>query len=168
MMNDMSFFFPDHIFISGHEYDCQRSKNQILVPYTEEPNVGIGDVIIEKSGSRNIEFKVLDTKFRKKGTLGIGNHPHMLELTVENMTASVHKPSAQTSTFNIGSIAGEKFQVGNNNSQIVNISIQSLVEEVAKSGDSGAKNLLKSLLENATVGSLIGAGASALIGLLSH
>ena len=38
-MNDMNFFFPDSITISGHEYDCQRSKNQILVPYTEEPNV---------------------------------------------------------------------------------------------------------------------------------
>lgn len=159
-------FFPDCIIISEHEYDCQRSKNQILVPYAEEPNVGIGDVIIEKSGSRNIEFKVLDTKFRKNGTLGIGNHPHMLELTVENMTASAHKPSSQTNTFNIGSIAGEQVQVGNNNSQIVNISIQSLVEEVVKSGDPVAKGLLKNLFENATVANIIGAGASALIGLL--
>jgi hypothetical protein len=165
-MNDMKFFFPDSITISGHEYDCQRSKNQILVPYTDEPNVGIGDVVTEKSGSRNIEFKVLDTKFRKNGTLGIGIHPHVVELTVENMTASAHKPSAQTNTINIGSIAGEQVQVGNNNSQTVNISVQSLIDEIAKSGDSGAKDLLKNLLENATVASILGAGASALIGML--
>lgn len=50
----------------------------------------------------------------------------------------------------------------------VGISIKSLIEGVAKSEDSEAKNLLKSLLENTTVGSLIGAGASALIGLLSR
>jgi len=56
-MNDMDFFFPDLVVISGHEYKCQRdiSKNKVLIPYTEEPNVGIGDVIIQKSGSKNIE-----------------------------------------------------------------------------------------------------------------
>ncbi|MCV5916827.1 hypothetical protein OFN60_25700, partial [Escherichia coli] len=40
------------------------------------------------------------------------------------------------------------------------------VEEVAKSNDPEAKSLLKQLLENSTVGSVIGAGASALISML--
>ncbi|WP_299668206.1 hypothetical protein [uncultured Psychromonas sp.] len=67
---------------------------------------------------------------------------------------------------NIGSITSDKVQVGNNNSQVTNIHFQEIVEKVAASNDPEAKSILKSLLENSTVGSLLGAGASALIGLL--
>ena len=48
----------------------------------------------------------------------------------------------------------------------VNISITELVEKVANSGDPQAKSMLKQLLENSTVASIVGAGASALLGLL--
>ncbi|ELI5417869.1 hypothetical protein RRJ93_004517, partial [Vibrio parahaemolyticus] len=73
---------------------------------------------------------------------------------------------SSNTTFNIGSISGEQLQVGNNNTQSVTINVQKLVEEVAKSNDPEAKSLLKQLLENSTVGSVIGAGASALISML--
>ena len=90
----------------------------------------------------------------------------MVTLIVENTTAQEHKTNQNQSTYNIGSISGEQVQVGNNNSQSVNITIQQLAEKLAKSQDPEAKGLLKKLLENSTVGSLIGAGASSLISLL--
>ncbi|HBQ6873296.1 TPA: hypothetical protein L8O67_005219, partial [Klebsiella pneumoniae] len=69
-------------------------------------------------------------------------------------------------TFNIGSVSGEQVQIGESNHMLVNISITELVEKVAKSGDPQAKSMLKQLLENSTVASIVGAGASALLGLL--
>ena len=161
--------YPEIVTISGSEYNAQRnvSKGQVLIPYTNEPDVGIGDIITQKSGSREINLKVLDLAFLKGGSLNVGtNHPHMLTLTIENLTSAAHKPSSQSSTFNIGAINGEQVQVGNHNTQTVNISIQHLAERIAQSSDPEAKSLLKKLLENSTVGSLIGSGASALLNLL--
>ena len=57
-------------------------------------------------------------------------------------------------------------QIGESNHMLVNISITELVEKVAKSGDPQAKSVLKQLLENSTVASIVGAGASALLNLL--
>ncbi|ERT11890.1 hypothetical protein LGZ99_16690 [Photorhabdus temperata] len=57
-------------------------------------------------------------------------------------------------------------QVGNNNSQITNISIQDIAEKIAQSGDKEAKNVLIKFLENNTVASIVGAGVTGLIGLL--
>jgi hypothetical protein len=105
----------------------------------------------------------------RTGTLSVGTkHPNIVNLKVENATAQSYKTQAEVnpSTINIGSISGEQIQVGNNNSQTVNISIQQLAEKLTKSSDHEAKSLLKKLLENSTVGSLIGAGASAIISML--
>lgn len=162
--------YPEVVFIEGQEFKAQRdmSKGQVLVPYTETPDVGIGDVITQKSGKREIHLKVLDVQFLEGGTLKVGTkHPHMLTLHVENSTSQPHKTSSSNNTtFNIGSISSEQLQVGNNNTQTVTINVKKLVEEVAKSDDPEAKGLLKKLLENRTVGSVIGAGASALISML--
>jgi sRNA-binding carbon storage regulator CsrA len=168
-MNFDELVYPEIIYIGEQEYKAKRdmSKGTVSIPYTDEPDVGIGDVITQKSGKREIALKVLDASFLKNGTLNVGTrHPHIVKLKVENTTAKAHKEPAQQSTINIGSVTGEQVQVGNNNTQTVNISIQQLVEEIAKTNDPEAKGLLKKLLENSTVGSLIGVGASALIGLL--
>lgn len=161
--------YPEVITINGAEYKGQRnmSKGQLLIPYSEEPDVGIGDVIVQKSGKREIHLKVLDTSFLEGGTLNVGTTlPNMLTLKVENTTAIPHVTKPTSSTFNIGSITGDQVQVGNKNSQVTNINIQQLVEHVAKSNDEEAKSTLRSLLQNSTVGSLIGVGAGALLGLL--
>ncbi|PXF31405.1 hypothetical protein WH50_10025 [Pokkaliibacter plantistimulans] len=161
--------YPETITIAGVEYKGQRdmSKGQVLVPYTEEPDVGIGDVITQKSGKREIYLKVIDLSFLEDGSLNVGTtHPHMLTLKVQNTTAQPHLPQATSSTFNIGSVSGSNVQVGNGNSLSVNITIQELVEQVAKSGDEEAKSKLKEFLSNSTVASVIGAGISGLIGLL--
>jgi sRNA-binding carbon storage regulator CsrA len=67
---------------------------------------------------------------------------------------------------NIGSIHSQQVQVGDGNTQNVTITLTELVEAVAKSEDEEAKSVLEKLLNNSTVGSLIGAGASILLGTL--
>lgn len=96
--------------------------------------------------------------------IGAGGHASIMG---SNMIMKVEKEDiVMPQSIHIGSITSDKVQVGNNNSQITNLHIQEVVEKVAASNDPEAKGLLKSLLENSTVGSLLGAGASALIALL--
>jgi hypothetical protein len=161
--------YPEIIYINGIEYKGNRdmSKGQVKIPYSDEPDVGIGDIITQKSGKREINLKVIDASFLEGATLEVGTkHPNLLRLKVENTTSQAHVTNKKLSTINIGSISGEQIQVGNHNSQITNINIQQFVEHIAKSGDDEAKATLKTLLQNSSVASLIGAGASTLFGLL--
>lgn len=59
-----------------------------------------------------------------------------------------------------------QIQLGNGNTQIMQISVQELIEKIATSEDKEAKSLLTKLLENNTVASVIGAGTAALLNLL--
>lgn len=166
-MNFDELAYPELITIDGVEYKGSRDRNTVKIPYTDEPDIGIGDVITQKSGKRFIELKVLDASFLADGSLHVGTqHPHILTLQIENMTASEHKNKDISSIVNIGNISGHQVQVGNNNSQITNINIRELVEKIAKSDDVEAKGFLIKLLENKTVASVIGAGVTGLIGLL--
>jgi hypothetical protein len=161
--------YPETLTIANTEYKAQRnmSKGQVLVPYTDEPDIGIGDVITQKSGKREIHLKVIDVSFLEGGSLGVGTkHRHMLTLKVENTTSQPHVTNHGASIFNIGSIAGENVQVGNSNTLTTNVTIQELAEKISESDDAQAKSQLKEFLQNSTVGSLIGAGVSALIGML--
>jgi|APLak6261659701_1056019.scaffolds.fasta_scaffold28832_2 hypothetical protein len=72
----------------------------------------------------------------------------------------------QQPSFNIGTLNAQNVQVGNENSQTINITVQQLVEQIAKSNDAEAKNLLKQFLENSTVANIIGAVASTLLSSL--
>lgn len=160
-MNFDELAYPEIVYIDGQEYKAKRDMNKgtVAIPYINEPDVGIGDEIAQKSGKRKISLKVIDASFLKGSTLDIGTkHPHVVKLKVENISSQEHKTPQPSSTINIGTVTGEP--------QTVNISIQQLAEKLAKNADPEAKNLLKKLLANSTVGSLIGAGASALIGLL--
>lgn len=161
--------YPETVFINGVEHKAKRdtSKSKMKIPYTEEPEVGIGDVIVQKAGKREIHLKVTDAQFLEGGSLGVGsNHPNMLTLNVQNVTAEPHLTNRASSTINIGSVSGDTVQIGDQNVQVANVSIKQLVEHVAKSDDKQAKEKLKSLLENGTVASLVGAGANKLFGLL--
>lgn len=161
--------YPETITIAGVEYKAQRniSKEQVLIPYTEEPDVGIGDVIAQKSGKREIFLKVIDLSFVEGGSLNVGTkHPHMLTLKVQNTTAQPHLPQSNSSTFNIGSVSGNNVQVGNENSLSINITLKELTENIAKSGNEEAKSKLKEFLSNNTVASVIGAGVGGLLALL--
>jgi hypothetical protein len=169
-MNFDELAYPEKIIIDGIEHKGSRKtgSDSVKIPYTNAPDVGIGDKITQVSGKRNVLLKVLDASFLKNGSLGVGtNHPHMLTLKVNNMTESEHADKKKSSTINIGSLNAQQVQVGDNNSQHCNISFQELVESVAKSDDKDAKSNLKSLLENSTVGSIVGAGAGTLLNLLT-
>lgn len=159
--------YPDLITIAEVEYKAHRNENEVLIPYTEEPDVGAGDIIYQRAGKRQTTLKVLDASFLPGGTLNIGtNHPNMLTLKVENMTENAHKTNQSSSVVNIGAISGNQVQVGNQNTQITNISIQELIERVAKSNDTEAKNLLVKLSENNTISGIIGASLSGLFSSL--
>lgn len=169
-MNLNSMIYPEVFTIGGTDYKGRRNsiENKVLIPYTEEPHINIGDEITQKLGSGEISLKIIDMSFLPGGTLKRGTkHPHILKLMVENLTANEHKPKPSSqNTFNIGSVSGTQVQIGERNHLIVNISITELVEKVSQSQDPQAKSLLKDLLNNSTVASLVGAGASALLALL--
>jgi hypothetical protein len=58
-------------------------------------------------------------------------------------------------------------QAGNGYTQIVNITLKELAEKIAVSDDEEAKNLFIKLLENPFVASITGAGATALLTLIT-
>ncbi len=106
--------YPETITIDGIAYKGKRnmSKGQVLIPYTDAPNVGIGDVIAQKTDKKDIHLKVTDASFIEGGSLGVGtDHPHMLTLKVANTTAQPPVSKKQPSTINVGSVSGEQTQV---------------------------------------------------------
>lgn len=162
--------YPEKFTISGKEYKGRRDSAQkrVFIPYTEEPDINIGDEITQKLGKGEIFLKVLDMSFLPDGTLNMGTiHPNLLTLQIENLTANEHKTKQPSqNTFNIGSVSGSQVQIGERNHLIVNVTITELVEKISQSQDTQAKSILKDLLNNSTVASLVGAGASALLALL--
>lgn len=85
--------YADTIIISGVGYKGQRnmSTGKILIPYTKEPDVSIGDTIVQKSGKHEIDLKVTDLSIIENGTLYVDTqHPHLLTLQTVNMTAQPH------------------------------------------------------------------------------
>ncbi|EML2677149.1 MAG: hypothetical protein E7G14_04090 [Klebsiella michiganensis] len=69
---------------------------------------------------------------------------------------------------NFSGLNNAQIQIGNNNNQLMQISVKELVEKIADSEDKEAKSLLLKILENNTVASIIGAGTSALFSLLQN
>jgi len=159
--------YPETIIIDGIEHRGKRnmSKGQVLIPYTDAPNVGIGDIIAQKTDKKDIHLKVTDASFVEGGSLGVGtDHPHMLTLKVANTAAQPPLSKKQSSTINVGSQSGEQTQVSQNRPQIKTISMQDFVKHVAKGGDEATKSTSQPLVQNSRVDSATGAGAAALSG----
>lgn len=159
--------YPETITIDGIAYKGKRnmSKGQVLIPYTDAPNVGIGDVIAQKTDKKDIHLKVTDASFIEGGSLGVGtDHPHMLTLKVANTTAPPPFSKKQPSTINVGSVPGEQTLVSQNKPQIKTISMEDFVKHVAKSGGEATKSVIKPPVQNSPVASTTGAGAAALSG----
>ena len=51
------------------------SKGELSIPYTDEPNVSIGDVISQKSGKQEILLKIIDLSFLEVGHIECGYSP---------------------------------------------------------------------------------------------
>ncbi|MCX2888881.1 hypothetical protein OO258_11605 [Pseudomonas sp. DCB_BI] len=165
-----SMAYPDILVIGSGEHKGSRNiaNNTLLIPYSVDLDVGIGDIITQRIGSREIRLKVIDVSFAQGGTMNIGTpHPNLAKLKIENLTAIEHLPKEAASVINIGNLNGQQVQVGNNNNQTVNISLQQLVEAVAKSNDEEAKGALRKLFDNGTVASVVGAGLTSLLGMIS-
>jgi hypothetical protein len=66
----------------------------------------------------------------------------------------------------IGSVPAQQVQIGDHSAQTIALTLADVVRKVASGNDQEAKSLLKRLLENNTVAAVVGAGTTALIGLL--
>lgn len=160
--------YPDEFEIAGQRYKGQRDrqKGEVLVPYTVPPTVNIGDTIFQYNGPNRLPLRVTDADFMQDGSLGIATkHPHMLTLAVVNVQSEALAPRTSPMV-QIGSVSAHQVQIGDHNSVTVNMTVQEFVKQVASTGDTEAKGLLRKLLENNAVAAVIGAGASALLGLL--
>ena len=160
--------YPDDFEIAGAVYkgSRDRKKGEVQIPYTDPPIVKIGDVIVQRNGPNEYQLKVLDADYMKDSSLEIGtNHPHILSLSVQNLaTAALHpRPAASV---HIGSVSAQQVQIGDHNAQTMTVTLAEVVRKVAAGNDHEAKSLLKRLLENNTVAAVVGAGATALLGLL--
>ncbi|MGO4003345.1 hypothetical protein ABVN23_19905 [Pseudomonas fluorescens] len=159
--------YSDKVAIGEKILACARKPKEgiLYIPYTTALNVNLGDIATIDVGSQSLELKVVDVASYPSQEIGT-KHPYILELHTENISSSIHKSKEVTHMISIGTLNGQQVQVGNGNTQNINITIEQLAKEVAKSDDPKAKSLLRGLLENATVSSVIGAGVSGLIGLL--
>ncbi|HAG8325034.1 TPA: hypothetical protein HGR64_25810, partial [Escherichia coli] len=57
--------YPEKFTIAGVEYKGKRNsaEKKVLIPYTEEPDINIGDEITQKLGKGEIILKVIDMSF---------------------------------------------------------------------------------------------------------
>jgi GNAT superfamily N-acetyltransferase len=159
--------YPEIITINGVEHNgkMNMAKGQVLIPYTNAPEIGIGDIIAQKTDKRDIHLKVTDASFTKDGSFGVGtDHPHMLTLKVSNTTAQPPISKKQSSTVNGSSIPDKPNQVGPKKSQIKTISMQDFVKHVAKNWDEATQSTVKPLAKRARADSATIAGTSALSG----
>jgi len=113
--------------------------------------------LIQRWGSgRNGHFRFSDT----------GHAVIMQNRSVED-EVKISQPSGHT-TIHVENLTGHNVQVGHENQQTFNLTLEQLVDKVAEFGDADAKSLLGKLLNNATVGALIGAGTAELLVKLFH
>lgn len=163
-MSLIKLVYQDTIIINGMEYKGSRNikTGEINIPYTEELDIGINDIIKVILGKRENQYKVIDCKFIKKGTLNIGTkHPNLLTLIVKDI--SENNDIAPSFIYNIASINGEQIQIGNNNIQNIDMTSKEIIDKNLNIDDKKDKSsLIKEISNNSTVASIIGAGVSAL------
>ena len=157
--------YPEIIIIDGIEHNGKRhmSKGQILIPYTDAPNVGIGDVIVNKTGTKDIHLKVTGTSFIEDGSFGVGtDHPHLLAIKVVNTSAQPRASEISTSTVVGNTTPGEQDIDRQKRSKIKTISMQHFMKHVAKNWGEETTATEKPLAQDAPVDRTISAETSAL------
>ena len=156
--------YPDRFLIAGVEYEGVRRRGEVSITYSDAPIVKIGDFVMQRNGPNWHSLEVLDVNYIENGSMGIGTeHSHLLRLNVQNVAAQFLQPKPVQS---INIVSAQQVQIGDNNSQMVTVTLSDVVRSVAAGDDAEAKSLLKRLLENNTVAAVVGAGVSALLGLL--
>lgn len=155
--------YPDTFKLNnGDILKGSRKGNKVMIPYTDEPNVKIGDALLQSAGANEIEFKVMDCQFGEDQTRKVGTeHPHLLQMDVENQTSKPHQSPPSSQTFNIGNLSGGNVQVGNGNTQSFTNLIKELEDninnaEATLEEKEEAKNLLWKLMDNKLVNTVVG------------
>lgn len=167
MVNFEALAFPHTFELEGSKYKGKRivKEGKIIIPCLECPEISMKSMIIQIQKPNNIEFETIDFEFNEGSTLGtVSDKPNILTIYIENKLEK--SKTVPQSNFNIGTINSTAVQVGNLNNQNIDLNIQQLVQQVVESEDEEAKGILKELLENSTVASLIGVGVANLISLL--
>ncbi|NAZ55668.1 hypothetical protein GL177_20435 [Vibrio toranzoniae] len=156
----------DLIKANGQRVEGIQASVQKKLTIIERDDILIepGDLLERKASNGSVSvYKVIDPGFTESHGIGFPAH---YQIKHQNLSVEEVKELPQNVTYNFGSISAEQMQVGNNNTQNVTINVQELVKKVVESDDEEAKSKLKSLLENSTVASVVGAGISGLISLL--
>jgi hypothetical protein len=164
-VTDDDFFYPDTFIVNGHEHMGQRDDkhNVVLIPCSEDLPIAIGSTFEQKSGGGAIVLKVTDRSLRRDLHQ---SRRFILSLNVRNLSAEEHQALPVPSSIHIGQISGTGIQVGNQNQQNVTMSLQQFVQEMVKK-DPETKGLLLKILESKAAASVLGAGAQALIAIVT-
>ena len=155
----------DVIKSNGDKFEGIKASVQDKETFINRSDILIeaGDLLQRRASNGSISnYEVIDPGFHET----FENIEAHYQIKHKNLSIKEAEKMIQSVTYNFGSISADQMQVGNNNSQHVTINMQQLVEKVAKSDDEEAKGLVRKLLENNTVASVLGASASVLIGLL--
>lgn len=166
-MNDVDFLFPDTFFFKDKKYKGQRvtSKNKLsILISSDDCPFDIGDIVVQKVGSKERPFEVLD--YDVSTSLGVGGfeYPFLASLSVKALDVKP-KPSHVTThlTFNGAINANGDFQAGSTNSITKHITIEQLQKAIEDSDDPEVKNLWQKLLENPTFAAIASALAQGVL-----
>jgi len=146
--------YPEIIIIDGIEHNGKRnmSKGQILIPYTDAPNVCVGDVIINKSDKKDAYLKVTGTSFIENGSFGVGtDHPHLLTLKVANTSIPPQASKKTSSAADVGSAPGEQNLDRQKGTRIKTISMQHFMQHVVKNWGEAPTSTDKPVTQDASV-----------------
>lgn len=150
-------FYPDILVIAGTNYKAQHSTvtGAVLLPYKDEPDVKVGDVITKKTDDKEVSLKVLEASFRRIGTFSSATkNPHMLTMKVEVSAEAPHKAPE------VAEVA-PRFDESEHPTTVA-LTLQQLIEKISVGNDGEAKDIVRKLLQNRTVTGLLGAGADML------
>ncbi len=146
--------YPEIIIIGGIEHSGKRnmSKGQILIPYTDAPNVCVGDVVVKKSDKKDTYLKVTGISFIEDGSFGIGtDHPHLLALKVANTSTQPQALKNTSSTAEVSSVPGEENIDSQKRTKIKTISMQHFMKHVVKNWGEEPTSTEKPLVQDASV-----------------
>ncbi|QFY77350.1 hypothetical protein DUD43_06490 [Alcaligenes faecalis] len=157
--------YGETYFIAGQEFKgTAQNGGKISIPYTVLPPVEVGDTVHKKAGNGRVGWVVQDISCYEDGTMNIGTeHDHLLILTVES---EVSRNKMNSPTYNINTLNGHTVQLGQENSIVMNITVEDLVRKVAESSDEESKSRLGSFLESSAAKAILGVGIPVLAGLL--
>lgn len=167
-MRPDKFFFPHEFYHKGDVYYGQKNgkKGEIYLALQEETcPFDLGDVLVQKQGSKERQFEVLDYDINESVGDGGGKYPFLASVRVKALDVKESPVSNTTHiNFNAAVTASGDFQAGSVNTIEKHISVEQLQEAIDKSNDPEVKSLWQKLLDNPTFASIAATLAKGAIG----